>query len=255
MITAKPTEHLSGITLSGDYQDFTRFVDAVYDVACDYDSNFKDPYYGVKNMLLAVCYDVRHAYMGDREVILVENGINNEILRAHKLIAPQSNVYYSVNILFPQAVFVAAAIPTIVSHARSCQHRKNTDEAELPRPTYRDLLLDQAVLFAFSDVVFAALAEAIGDDAVEKLEKALSYSYLCFEWYAVQYIDKCNLDLLKVAQEKRVQKLKSLSNSMIKKTTPYQKMESELRAAAIHYNCSIYEIQDERLEYPEEIEW
>jgi hypothetical protein len=255
MITAKPTKHLSGITLRGDYQDFTHFVDAVYDMTCEFESDFRDMYYGIDNMLLSICYDVRHAYMGDREIVLVENGINDEIIRAHRVIAPRKNLYYSVNLLFPQAIFVAAAMPTIIDHARSLQLRKKKDETEPPRPSYRDFLLDQAALFSFADSVFAALAEVIGDDAVEKLKKTLSYGQIRFEWYVTQYIEKCNLDLLKTVQEKRVQKLKSLTNSMLKKTTPYQKMESEVRDAAIYYNCSIYEIQYRRLEYPEEIEW
>ena len=68
MISAKPTENLTGIILKGNFDDF---------------------YWGVKNRLLAVCYDIRHVYMGDREVKLVDNGVHDEMMKWHSMILPK----------------------------------------------------------------------------------------------------------------------------------------------------------------------
>jgi hypothetical protein len=86
------------------------------------------------------------------------------------------------------------------------------------------------------------------------LKETRPHGYLCFERYALRYVDKCNLALLKTAWEKQAQKLKLLSNLMIKRTASYQTMENNLHAAAAYYHYSIYEIKDKRLEYPKEID-
>ena len=72
MLRFKPTEHLTGVTIQGDLQDFYELTESIYRITGIVD----DPtsaYYGVRNTLLAICYDIRHAYMGDRDIFTVEN--------------------------------------------------------------------------------------------------------------------------------------------------------------------------------------
>ena len=52
--------------------------------------------------------------------------------------------------------------------------------------------------------------------------------------YATQYVDKCNIEYLKTAPEKRKDKLRNIAKQ---------------------YGCSFHELHDPKLEYPEEIEW
>ncbi|EHR32574.1 hypothetical protein HMPREF9709_01505 [Helcococcus kunzii ATCC 51366] len=51
MITMKPTEKLTGITIKGDYHDFYDLVDSIYRITTE-EEDIIDPYYGVKLMLL-----------------------------------------------------------------------------------------------------------------------------------------------------------------------------------------------------------
>lgn len=53
-----------------------RLTDSIYRMT-GFEERYDDFYWGVKNRLLAVCYDIRHAYMGDREVKLVDNGVHD----------------------------------------------------------------------------------------------------------------------------------------------------------------------------------
>ena len=67
MISAKATENLTGITLEGDYDDLHEIVKSIYRMT-GLEEDYEDDYWSVKNRLLGVCYDIRHAFMGDREV-------------------------------------------------------------------------------------------------------------------------------------------------------------------------------------------
>lgn len=70
ILQTKPTEHHMGITIQGDYNDFSELVDSIYSII-GLGEESDDMYYGVKNRLLGICYDIRHAYQGDRNVVLV----------------------------------------------------------------------------------------------------------------------------------------------------------------------------------------
>ena len=112
MITATPTEHLNGIMLEGEYDDFSELVDCIYRMTGLKD-DYNDPYWSVKNRLLGMCYDIRHAYQGDRHVKLVDSGADEELMKWHSMILPKQNVHFSVEILFPEAVFVALSVPEL----------------------------------------------------------------------------------------------------------------------------------------------
>ena len=72
MIKVNPTTNLIGISIRGDYADFNDLIDSIYRLT-SFDDDLHDFHYGVKNRLLGLCYDVRHAYMGDRDVVLEDN--------------------------------------------------------------------------------------------------------------------------------------------------------------------------------------
>ena len=110
MITAKPTEHLTGILLEGEFNDFYELVDSIYRIT-GLEDDYKDMYWSVKNRLLGLCYEVRHAYQGDRNVKLVDNGVHDEMMKWHSMVMPKQNVHFSVEVLFPEALFVAFAVP------------------------------------------------------------------------------------------------------------------------------------------------
>ena len=88
MISAKPTENLTGITIEGNFDDFYEITDSIYRMT-GFEEDYDDLYWGVKNRLLAVCYDIRHAYMGDRKVKLVDNGVHDEMMKWHSMILPK----------------------------------------------------------------------------------------------------------------------------------------------------------------------
>lgn len=251
----KPTENLIGITIQGDYTDFYDLVHSIYNIT-GLEEDTEECYYGVKNRLLGMCYELRHAFMGDRDIILEENGMDREKMKWHETITPLQNVYYSVNVLFPEAIFVAAAVPQMYMLSyRYYGSRGQCAEKNLPPMPYADYLRDKANLDVLCAGVWQALGEVIGDEELEKIIRLLQGNGESYMNYVTHYIDKCNIELLKAVKEKRKDKLRNIARRIVKRPLAYYKMEENLRYWAKEYNTSIYELEDPKLEYPDEIEW
>lgn len=61
MLRIKPMEHLAGVTIQGDYNDFYELVHSIYRIT-GHDEDKNDMYYGVSNSLLGLCYEIRQVY-------------------------------------------------------------------------------------------------------------------------------------------------------------------------------------------------
>ena len=258
MISAKPTENLTGITVEGSFDDFYEITDSIYRMT-GFEEDYDDLYWGVKNRLLAVCYDIRHAYMGDRKVKLVDNGVHDEMMKWHSMVLPKQEVHYAVKFLFPEAVFVALSAPELYLWSRRFygqRTQKQEDAAEFPPLKYAEYIRDKAVIDTLLAVIFEALGEVIGDDELENLFRLReNHRDNTFFNYATQYVDKCNLEYLRTIPEKRKDKLRNIAKRFINQPTSYKNLKSDFEYSAKQYGCSIHELYDPKMEYPEEIEW
>lgn len=255
MLRTKPTKNLTGITIQGDYNDFKDLVDSIYGIV-GLDEEPKDFYYGVKTRLLGICYDIRHAFMGDRDIVLEDNGMYKENMKAHGIITPTQNVYYSVDILFPEAIFVAISVPYMYCFSRHYYGtRALKSKIEMVSGSFAKFVRDKANLDVLFAGIWEALGEVIGNDELEKISKLLENSSEEYDDYVVHYIDKCNVEYLKTAVEKRKDKIKHITKRIIKKPDSYYSMESDLKHWSKVYKTSIYDLTVPEIVYPEEIEW
>ncbi len=259
MIFVKPTENLTGITIQGDFNDFNEMVDSIYRMSAeDEEDEFTDLYFGVKTKLLGMCYDIRHACMGNRDIVLEDNGMHEELMKWHKIITPTQNVYYSVNILFPEAIFIAASVPQMYFFSSlyyGTRGKIKEQETGLPSFLYSDYIRDKANLNILCAGIWQALGEAIGDEELEKIIRLMQRIRESYMNYAIHYIDKCNIELIKTDVEKRKDKLRNIAKRIIKKPKGYYSMENDLKYWAKEYDTTIYELGLTNLEYPEELIW
>ncbi|WP_218240578.1 hypothetical protein, partial [Pseudomonas sp. 2822-17] len=72
MLFAKNTPNNTGIALYGDNMDFDNLYEALHTVVGKEDEI--EAYYSSRMRVLGVCYDIRHALMGDRDYEFVDNG-------------------------------------------------------------------------------------------------------------------------------------------------------------------------------------
>ena len=142
MISIKTTPKLNGITIQGDFDDLNNLYEAISDYTTFYidgilneiESDYvKEHGVAIKDMtteqrdtffqlnqseityfeevrenILGLCYDIRHAYQGDRGVALVENG--RELIYECEGDLPSKNLQFSVEVLYPWAFYYLFAM-------------------------------------------------------------------------------------------------------------------------------------------------
>jgi len=253
MIQAKPTEKLTGVTIQGDYDDFYQLTEAFHNAA-GFEQVPKDPYYSVAMRVLGVCYDIRKAYQGDREVTLKDNGMHEEIMKYHSLIAPKENVYYSVNILFPEVLFAAMSVRELLQTVHTRTGRKNV---EMWDRTYSQAMYmrDKAVIDMFCAGIWEAFSDVVGNEEADKVIRLFKRTDESYYQYASLYVDRLNVEYLKADVKKRTDKLRNIAKRIAKKPDAYYKMEAELKYWAKEHNATIHDAVDTSSGYPEEIEW
>ena len=258
MLRVIPTKNLTGVIIQGDFDTFYDIVHSIYNLTGIVEDS-DDVYYSVKIHLLGLCYDMRHAFMGDREVFLEKNNLNEEKQAWHGIKAPEENLYYSVNMLFPEMIFLALAVPQMYQFSfknygyKYCEVRE--DGGNPPVIPYADYVRDKANMDVLFAGVWQALSEVVGAEEAEKLILSARRSMEDYMKYMTQYVDKCNVDYIKTPVEKRKDKLRNMTKRLIKKPDAYRNMERDIRYAAMEYGVSVHEIHDPRVEYPEDVEW
>ena len=259
MIYAKPTENLTGICLEGEYLDFYEIVESIYRMT-GLEDDYYDPYWGVKNRLMGMCYDIRHAYQGDREVTFVDNGVNDALEKWHEMIMPKENVHYKVNILFPEAVFVALSVSDLYIFSKKYYDNERVNVEHREDVYLCDFIKDKGNLEMLSCTILDALGRVIGDDGFRQILKEIERKDLSWEApfyrYITSYVDRCNIEYLKTVPEKRKDKLRNIAKRFVKQPQTYLNLKRDFEYSAKQQNCSIYHLYDPKSDkYPEDIEW
>ncbi|MDH6368042.1 MULTISPECIES: hypothetical protein [unclassified Breznakia] len=246
MITVKPTENLLGVTISGNYRDFSELVDAMHNITWVEDD--KDPYNGVSLQVLGLCYDMRHAYQGDREITKV----SEEVIGEDREPCKETTIMYSFNIMFPQAIFYAFAAPKLAEYARVLVTDKEPEDMYQPTYSYANYLADKGLINYLSGKILEAVQEVIGLEACNKLIRSYERNVVHYRDYLTLYVDRCNIEFEKTKVEKRPMKVRTIANRFIKFPDAYYGMYISFTKAAEKYGCNIYNLTDSTLEYSSE---
>ena len=182
MITIKNTPNLVGITISGDYRDLDELRDAIADYCQFYLEHQDSPNASeCEEMLLGLCYDLRHAYQGDRDYEIVENNAENlgelakciyELPEEYKktigMVKKQhryGNLYFSVNVLYPLALYYMYLIDAITEDVYQREWFEDIkyeyDEMRVEK--------DIALIRCFSQLLWNALKEVLPWDVFQPL--------------------------------------------------------------------------------------
>lgn len=88
MLYMEPTKAYAGCLLYGDYYDLKELYETLYYITEAFP--YGKQYWNLQDYALGLCYDIRHAYQGQREIVPI--GID-------------SIRYYGVKILWPELLF------------------------------------------------------------------------------------------------------------------------------------------------------
>ena len=250
MIFVKSTPNNAGVSIYGDHRDFEELYEAMHTVVGGEDefTSFSSARFRV----LGVCYDIRHALMGDREIEPVDNGMAPDMMKRQGMIVPTQNIYLKINVLWPEILFVTMALNDFITLYTRKKAGRNCYYPILDKQNIWDGAIAQVrVLQAAID---ECIKETVADASYSRVKNLLIHSYTWLEDYATQYLDMLNCRFIKMDKEKRLKNIPTMAKRLAEQGEEYRRVEEEIEAVARENNCPVENVKSIE-EYPEDWEW
>lgn len=256
MISIKNTLNLAGVTISGDYDDLNNLVDAIHHITVSEHDDKHLQYVEISTRVLGLCYDIRHAYQGDREVELVENHMTEDKMKWHSLIVPKSNVYYSCDYLYPEMFFVMLALNSLIELRmkdltktnyilREAMDKKVIWDEDIAAIRFFQAEFVKCVRGTLSNIVFSRWLNTMNGYNINIRD------------IAGQYIDMLNIKYIGMSKEKRLKNLSAIAKriAQFSDDDAHIEIKEVVKKAAREYGCQPGAIKLQGMEYPQDIEW
>ncbi|MCQ2462311.1 MAG: hypothetical protein MJ177_02760 [Clostridia bacterium] len=247
MITLKTTEHLTGVEISGSFEDLNMLYDALTNLTGD-DMSYSG-YYQSSLHVLALCYDIRHAYQGDRE----------------KAKSPYGEEHYSFKWYWPDLLFVYAVLEDFIdiSCGPQCYLRREDAEKRFFNPETKDMLLDRlpddiALTNYFRELIRNELGRVIDEKKFRSIFRKIDSGYYNkqdFINYRTQMISILTVKYAKRAPEKRRTYLATIAEKIFFGNDDYDIIANAVNRFATEEGVDPSDIVLEGMEYPEKQEW
>ncbi|WP_298825348.1 hypothetical protein [uncultured Planococcus sp.] len=243
MLKINNTPHYAGVTVAGDYQDLDELYEALHLIVGE--EGELPSYDSVRLRVLGVCYDIRHSLMGGRGAIVVPNGFDRERARSMPIIGPETNIYLTFEVMWPELLFVSFSLNDFI---QLYEKRTNTHPWD---PTI-------IAVRKFQGAVVRCLQETLSESKFGHIKKYIrpwmNYSYGLYNNYPTQYVDQLNIKFLKMKPEKRLTNISIMAKRLGQLDHNYMEAREAIRNAAAELNVHESEIRFKE-EYPEDFEW
>lgn len=256
MIRMEMTPHYAGVKISGTPDEFMEIVDAIYELVIDELSNSLD-YYVVSNRILGVCYDIRHASMGDRTIEIEEEPVPEHFHFTDGQECPEktSLIIVSDNILYPELCFVMMALNVVIDY----RMRKLSKERFLE---HKDPLVmwDHTILLmrTFQSSFFDCMQEVLTPGTCTRLRNSIVRGSSAVQKMYGQFLDLKNLEFLDMTPEKRKANLSIIAKRFVEYEydDDYRRIKSALDEGAQLHGASPHDLKFPWMdEYSQEIDW
>lgn len=263
MLHVEMTPNHLGFKVTGDYDALDELYDAVWTltVAEDDFETIRKP--GTPNeqimstRLLALCYDIRHAYQGDRGVELVDSGMDERLAEFHHLPAVEKNVAFSFNVLYPEAMYELMALNHLarrregmLTGAGTAQTRR--DQTGVP-------VLDPAICTVrhYESRVLMALETAASKGRYARILENVTENYYTVSALYTQWVDIINCDFARMSPKRRLEELSTVVRDMadFAHHGQYQELKADVDKHAEQFGCSREELEVPGLDFPETLKW
>ncbi len=208
MLFTVPTKHAAGVTLWGDYNDLRDLHDTIH--VLTENSPFNQ---GIKDTILGLAYDVRHAYQGDRE----EKQFGFDEYDKVK--------YRGVKVLWPVILFQA----NVLRCSAAFQPTTKGQQANLYR-------LEQSIEDSLRDT-----DSGIAAPCIEFLNSPL---FITDDYYCLFIGIAANRYVEGAGGKTRFRKLPGILNSFHQTSEEYKVFAAQLEATAKKQNCSPHALED-----------
>ncbi|MEH7383460.1 hypothetical protein V7138_23580 [Bacillus sp. JJ1533] len=250
MIYLENTPNFTGVAVYGDHFDFDKLYDSLHAIVGE--EGEYPSYESARIRVLGICYDIRHSIMGDRDIVLIDNGITTDMMKYHSLIATSKNVYLGFNVLWPELLFVTMALNDFVKLYARKVSKDNYYETLDHRAIWDSSI---ASVRSFQAAIATHLLNSIPETSHGRILRLMNDNFSSFGSYATQYVDKLNGKFIRMTKEKREKNLTVMVKRIAEKGDDYQRVRTEVLEAAREYNCSMTEIRPIKDDYPEDFDW
>ena len=217
MLTVEMTPRLLGFKIAGDFDDLNELYDAVWALTVANEDFPDDEHlHGdideqiMSTRLLALCYDIRHAYQGGRNIELKNSGLSEYGAKYHGIPMVEKNVVFSVEVVYPEAMYEALALNYLMSKRSShlAGYKALLGSDRWPSET----LLDEpsAIVRAYLAKLLAAVKKRASAGRFSRICKYLASGYDMAAGIYGQWVDICNDDYAYMTEKQRAESLSTV---------------------------------------------
>ena len=242
MLKVELTKNYAGVKISGDFYDLDYLYDAILYFIKEDSSNLGE--YMMQNHLYAFLYDLRHAYQGDREALLLDNCLQESKrswLNIKKKDATQNNVYYSFNYLLPDIILDIILMKHFIM--KLDKKENNTYNPNLNMVNY------------FYSIALHSLEEYLTPIRFNKVKRGIMESYIIETLFIPQWFEIISADYAKMSKKEREKEIMHIMDEVYNYLDyeEYMKIKKDLEKLCEEENSNIDNFHYEN--YPEEIDW
>ena len=242
MLKVELTENYAGVKISGDYNDLDNLYDSIHYFIKEEPNSLGE--YIMQNHIYGFLYDVRHAYQGDREAILVDNYLQDDKrkwLEIRKKDVTEHNMYFCFNYLLPD-IFLDMIL--IKFFMRNIDKKVN----DVYNPYIN-------MVNYFYSLVLHSLEKLLTEIKFNKVKKGLLESVVTDSIFIPQWFEIISIDYSKMTKKQREKEFMHIMDAIYNygDYEDYLKMKIDMGKLCKEKNCSLDDLHYE--DYPEEIEW
>jgi len=244
MINLKLTKNLLGINIEGDFDDLSELSNSITNLT-NLNLDIKDKYETILIILNSFNSNLRSALLGEKDIVLKENGIYDELLLFRNINAPSNNVYFSFNISIIDMLFIMIIGNKLLFISN---HNMIYDD------DFLKFISDSKVFESFIIKIWDLLKNELKNYKIDSVYSKALLNKEEYEYYLLQYIDKLFIDLYNSSD--RINKIYEIINLLIDKTNDYINLYNDLNKIAKDNNIYLEDTTNDYLDsYPNEFEW
>ncbi len=242
MLKVELTENYAGVKISGDYNDLDNLYDSIHYFIKEEPNSLGE--YIMQNHIYGFLYDVRHAYQGDREAILVDNYLQDDKrqwLGIKKKDVTEHNIYFSFNYLLPD-IFLDMIL--IKNFMRNIDKKVN----DVCNPYIN-------MVNYFYSLALHSLENLLTEIKFNKVKRGIMNAFTYDKIFIPQWFEIISIDYAKMTKKQREKEFMHIMDSIYNYMNyqDYFDMKKELEKLCEEKNCNLDNFHYE--DYPEEIVW
>ena len=249
MIYIENTQNNTGVSIVGDLNDFQLLYDSLHNVVGNEDEFVQ--YEGARLRILGVCYELRHSLMGDREIKFIDNGLTEYQMVKLSIIASSKNIYFKINVLWPEILFVAIVLNNFLKLYASKKAKRSYDIFTEKKTAWDSTI---AVVRLFQSCIGDCIKRTLSENMAVRALNLMSENYNSFDNYITQYIDVLNSEFVDTPKEKRNKSISAVIKNILEPNTEYYNYKDIIEKQAKIHDCDPLDLRL-NVDLPDVIDW